>query len=52
MPRVEKVKRMSTLYIVQYWLRSKLKMMSEHVLVVEVNITLDGEGVEGGPTYS
>jgi hypothetical protein len=24
-------------------------MMSEHVLVVEVNITLDGEGVEGGP---
>ena len=24
-------------------------MMSAHVLVVEVNITLDGEGVEGGP---
>ncbi len=24
-------------------------MMSEHVLAVEVNITLDGEGVEGGP---
>ncbi len=24
-------------------------MMGEHDLVVEVNITLDGEGVEGGP---
>jgi hypothetical protein len=40
-----------------YWLRSKVeRMMSEHVLVVEVNIKLDGEGVEGGPwgqsTYS
>jgi hypothetical protein len=40
---------MSTLYI-QYLATLKVKrMMGEHDLVVEVNITLDGEGVEGGP---